>query len=278
MIFEKNACKKDVDAVRGYMTQGVPLIVWDTETTGVNPNTDRILSLSAIKIAKVNGRYREVDRINQFINPERPIPPEVTQINHITNEMVKGQPTEAQAADIIHDFFRDYPLLCGYNSVSFDEKFLSAMYQRVYGKPFTKLYHIDTFDMVMEQMPRPWRLGAVAKALGADQGLTFHNSIDDVIATYRVFCAMCRRYVGADVIAQKIETHPIRAKYWKKSDSLERLYIDMQPSLFAGVFYDFSKKRWFMPKTLTGDIRQEVLSLYNCESEEELRDKLTGRR
>ena len=86
------------------LNKGRELIVFDLETTGLKKLTDRILSFSAVKVTYDGVSFREVDRINQFINPEMIIPKEVSDINGITNEMVQDKPTEDVAAVTIRNF------------------------------------------------------------------------------------------------------------------------------------------------------------------------------
>ena len=127
------------------LNKGRELIVFDLETTGLKKLTDRILSFSAVKVTYDGVSFREVDRINQFINPEMIIPKEVSDINGITNEMVQDKPTEDVAAVTIRNFIGEKALISGYNSTGFDEGFMNSMYQRVFGEDFTYDLHIDSF-------------------------------------------------------------------------------------------------------------------------------------
>lgn len=68
-------------------------VVFDFETTGLDTKKDDVIEIGAIKI--INGEYT-VEHINMLLDPKRPIPPAVSAINHITDDMVKGQPTVEQ--------------------------------------------------------------------------------------------------------------------------------------------------------------------------------------
>ena len=63
----------------------VEYIAFDFETTGLNPNEDRIIEIAAIKF--LNGK--PVDRFVTLVNPERPIDPFITDITGISDKMVK---------------------------------------------------------------------------------------------------------------------------------------------------------------------------------------------
>lgn len=64
-------------------------VVIDTETTGLHKGKDKILELGAVRF--VGGKPVEI--FETLVNPGRPIPKEVTAINHITDDMVTGCPT-----------------------------------------------------------------------------------------------------------------------------------------------------------------------------------------
>lgn len=64
-------------------------VVIDTETTGLHKSKDKILELGAVRF--VGGKPVEI--FETLVNPGRPIPKEVTAINHITDDMVAGCPT-----------------------------------------------------------------------------------------------------------------------------------------------------------------------------------------
>lgn len=93
-------------------------VVFDTETTGLSPSKDRIVELSAIRF--VDGLPTEI--FETFVNPEREISPEVSAINHITNEMVADAPTIAEVLPSFEAFVGNSPLVA--HNLEFDIKFL----------------------------------------------------------------------------------------------------------------------------------------------------------
>jgi DNA polymerase-3 subunit epsilon len=76
------------------MKQTRPLVFIDTETTGTNTATDRVVSLAIVRI-EVDGSNSTYDWV---FNPERPIPPEATKIHGITDAMVSASPSFGQRA------------------------------------------------------------------------------------------------------------------------------------------------------------------------------------
>ena len=93
-------------------------VVFDTETTGLSASKDRIVELSAIRF--VDGAPVEV--FETFINPEREISPEVSAINHITNDMVADAPTISEVLPSFEAFVGKSPLVA--HNLEFDIKFL----------------------------------------------------------------------------------------------------------------------------------------------------------
>lgn len=93
-------------------------VVFDTETTGLSGSRDRIVELSAIRF--VDGVPTEI--FETFINPEREISPEVSAINHITNDMVADAPTISEVLPSFEAFVGKSPLVA--HNLEFDIKFL----------------------------------------------------------------------------------------------------------------------------------------------------------
>lgn len=80
-----------------------PLVIFDIETTGLNPTTDRIIELCAIRLHPDGRQYRKT----WLLNPTIPIPIESIAIHGITDDLVKSAPTFADKAQEIFNFFRD---------------------------------------------------------------------------------------------------------------------------------------------------------------------------
>lgn len=101
-----------------------PLIILDTETTGTNVQTDRIVEIG-FRVLYPDGTSKTWCR---YINPGCPIPAEVTEVHHITDEMVAGEPSFGQLARNLAIGFNncDY---CGYN-IKFDLSIIGAEMQR----------------------------------------------------------------------------------------------------------------------------------------------------
>ena len=92
-----------------------PLVVFDLETTGTDPATDRIVEISALRIDPDGTREARTRRVN----PGVPIPSQATAIHKIRDEDVRDAPTFRQIAKGLLTFLEDADL-AGFNVARFD--------------------------------------------------------------------------------------------------------------------------------------------------------------
>jgi DNA polymerase-3 subunit epsilon len=168
-----------------------PIAFFDLETTGIKVATDRIVEISIVR--------QQVDGTTKIktlrINPEMPIPPEVTEIHGISDEDVKDCPTFKQVARELAQFLENCDL-AGYNSNHFDipllvEEFLRAEIDfELKGRRF-----VDVQNIFHKMEPR--NLAAAYKFYCAKDLVNAHSAEADTIATYEILKAQLDRY--ADV-------------------------------------------------------------------------------
>lgn len=158
------------------------IVVLDVETTGVNLYDDAIVQLSAIKFFGTI----ELGRLNTYINPGRPIPPEATSIHKITNDMVKDAPGIAEVKAEFLEFIKD-SVLVGYN-VTFDLGFISMAFDGMLdGMPY-----LDVMRLAQNHLDLPdYQLGTVAEYFGFCPNGSFHDSMTDCEATADAFWKLC---------------------------------------------------------------------------------------
>ena len=100
-------------------------ILLDTETTGLDHRKDEIIELGMVKFDYLpDGRIVGVrDTFAAFNEPSAPIPPEITAITGITDEMVAGQRIDDA---FVSAFVDDAVITIAHNS-GFDRKFAGAL-------------------------------------------------------------------------------------------------------------------------------------------------------
>ena len=264
--------KEEVDKVMDLLVKGWQIIFYDVETTGLKSKTSKILSLSAIKYKYEDSLFKEIDRLDVFINPCLPIPEEASKVNGITNEKVKDEMDEWDTHEkIIRPFFGDNPILAGYNILNFDDKFMQLLWLRSCGVELKPEAELDVLRMVQEKMNlKSSTLENAAKELGADFGLSFHTSIDDVIATERVAELLLPMYYDADEPAKfRFKVYGCHYQYYSHKN--ERIYVHTYPK--SSTYYDVYAKSWHSD-CLEGfnlkDLQTDVLRFMGVKDEKEL--------
>jgi DNA polymerase-3 subunit epsilon/ATP-dependent DNA helicase DinG len=152
------------------------IVAIDIETTGLEWQTDAIIEIGAVRF---NGRRVEGEWTT-LVNPGRRIPPFITQLTGITDQMVLEAPPIRSVLAELRDFAGDAPIL-GHN-VTFDLSFL-----RKYDL-FQLNDVMDTYEMASVLMPSAGRynLAALGQALGVVFPAT-HRALDDARVTRAIF-------------------------------------------------------------------------------------------
>lgn len=252
---------------------GAPMVVFDLETTGLKTEVDRILSFSAAKIKVREGVPEIEDEIDLFINPGFHIPEEASAKNHILDEDVADCPREDEAIITIRKFLGERPFLCGYNSKNFDEKFMKAMYKRCLGEEFQPYFHVDVMQMAKQVCElNSYSLENVAHELGVDGGLTFHKSMDDVMATFRTFDVLKVHYTTAKEEEDLMKVKVTKLNFWQgPNHNLVRIYVSTAPSLTGKVYYDCYRKEWKADEAIDlKDVREQSFKLMDVDNEKDL--------
>ena len=163
-------------------------VAFDTETTGLNPERDRIIQLSALRY--VNGKPEEM--WNTYINPQRKISAGASAVNGITDEMVSDCPVFSQYAESFQKFVgKDH--LVGYN-VDFDLSFLwCSGLDLIHG-------HViyDCMLTAYGALPKGTLPNRKLTTLAAYYGIDFnaHDSLGDTYATAEVFLKVIETITG----------------------------------------------------------------------------------
>lgn len=160
-----------------------PLVVFDLETTGLDIVNDRIIQLSYIKVHPDGKEERE----SLFVNPKKPIPPLVSELTGITDEIVKDAPAFEELSSYLAEKFRGCDF-AGYNSNHFDVPMLAEEFFRAgINFDFSKCRLIDA-QTIFHKMERRNLAAAYKFYCGRKMEDDFeaHRADQDAEATYRV--------------------------------------------------------------------------------------------
>lgn len=163
-------------------------VIFDTETTGLNPNGgDEIVQIAAVRA--VNGKLVPGEVIDQLVDPERPIPASSTAVHGVSEDMVKGQPTIREAGAQFHRFSHKAVL------VAHNAPFDMAFFHR-HGPSFGATFDNPVLDTVLLSailfgQQEEHTLDALAERFGVViPEHARHTALGDTIATAQVFLRM----------------------------------------------------------------------------------------
>ncbi|NTS41046.1 3'-5' exonuclease [Flavisolibacter sp. BT320] len=165
-----------------------PLAFLDIEATGSNVSTDRIVEIAIVKYLPDGGRTVK----RKIINPQMPIPPAITDIHGITDEMVQSAPVFKAVAHEIKQFLDGCDLAC-YNAYRLDipmlvEEFIRAEVE--FDVRNRKLIDVQKIFHTMEQ-----RTLSAAYKFYCNKSLEgAHGAEVDAAATAEILFAQLERY------------------------------------------------------------------------------------
>ena len=152
------------------------IVALDIETTGLDPHSDAIIEIGAVRFSGA----RVEEEWTTLINPGRVIPGFINQLTGINNEMVRNAPPIKAVIQGLADFVGNDPVV-GHN-VRFDLSFLQQ-HHILLNNPV-----IDTYELASVLMPMAGRynLGALGQQLGVLLPAN-HRALDDARVTHAIY-------------------------------------------------------------------------------------------
>jgi DNA polymerase III epsilon subunit family exonuclease len=159
--------------------------VVDLETTGGSPGLSKVTEIGAVRI-----RAGEVvDRFVTLVNPNRPIPPVVTELTGIDDEMVAASPDIEDALAAFVDFAGQDVLVA--HNAPFDLRFLNYERRRLASRYFTQPW-LDTLVLARRLLDGQVERHDLRTLAGwADTSVQpIHRALPDAEATAEVLVAL----------------------------------------------------------------------------------------
>ena len=178
------------------------ILIFDTETSGLSPDTGEILELGGLLLEKQDdGTFKTIKEIQTLIKNKNSIPWNITQINHITDEMcAKDGISKQEFYDLLITMFgHKDTLIIAYNT-PFDMRFVKAFIKEMNPE---YIVNNDTLDLL-----------EVAK----DRTHTFKgNKLCDMLVRYEIKDEENSHRALDDVKA----TLKVMRAFWKEKNDLE---------------------------------------------------------
>ncbi len=168
-----------------------PLVIFDLETTGLDLVNDRIIQISFIKVYP-DGKE---ERGDYLVNPEKPIPSEISALTGISDADVANAKTFKQLSSELEAKFKGCDF-AGFNSNHFDIPLLAEEFLRSgIDFDFAKCRLIDV-QTIFHKMERRNLAAAYKFYCGRkmEEDFAAHRADQDTEATYRVLQGELDRY------------------------------------------------------------------------------------
>ena len=267
-VYEISGITDEVRQGVNLLKSGTPIVFFDFETTGKNAKTALIVQIGAIKAVMKNGILEVIDSFNELVDPQVHIPEEASEKNNITDDMVKGHMLEEEAYNKFREFIGPMPLICGYNSIKYDQVLLNRLYLKYTGTEFVPLLHIDVKKMAQAKLSMEhYTLQLVAEKLGCNIGIQFHDALSDVMATVRVFQELYPLFAKRNAILPRLPVQNI--SYFCPKYTIERVYVFTYPKTKS--YYDAYQKKWVSDMDIDlRSLRNDTFEFCHVANEKEL--------
>lgn len=278
--------ENSISVVRGRSAEPLDgtFIVFDLETTGLNPASEEITEIAAVRV--VEGEIR--DSFQTYVNPHKPIPAEITEMTGISDETVADAPDLDKA---VPEFLAwagegQYPLVA--HNAGFDMGFLRTACQRLgIEREFTS---IDTLEMSRLMLPHmhKFKLNILAKELQVGP-FEHHRASEDAAVLGRIYVKLLKRLREEMHAVTTADINPVLAATTDRKNKLKNLpryhFIILVKNqaglrnlyqLISKSFLEYYNKRPIMPRSELIRHREGLIFGSACEAGEVFRALTKG--
>ena len=278
--------ENSISVVRGRSAEPLDgtFIVFDLETTGLNPASEEITEIAAVRV--VEGEIR--DSFQTYVTPHKPIPAEITELTGISDETVADAPDLDKA---VPEFLAwagegQYPLVA--HNAGFDMGFLRTACQRLgIEREFTS---IDTLEMSRLMLPHmhKFKLNILAKELQVGP-FEHHRASEDAAVLGRIYVKLLKRLREEMHAVTTADINPVLAATTDRKNKLKNLpryhFIILVKNqaglrnlyqLISKSFLEYYNKRPIMPRSELIRHREGLIFGSACEAGEVFRALTKG--
>lgn len=172
-------------------------IVLDTETTGLDPKTQRLVEIACVELENhlPTGRH-----FHKQINPEMEVPAEAVAVHGLSSAKLKDAPLFGEIVAEFLDFIGESKLVI--HNADFDMGFINAELGRLGFPKIPNARALDTVQMARRKFPgAPASLDALCKRFGIDNAhRTLHGALLDAELLAQVYLELVGgRQVGLEL-------------------------------------------------------------------------------
>jgi len=176
-------------------------IVFDTETTGLNPaGGDRIVEIGCIEILN---RVETGRHFHCYFNPDRDMPFEAQEVHGLSNLFLSDKPRFAEKAAELLEFIQDSPLVA--HNAGFDFGFLNTELQKCGHTTVSMSRMVDTLQLARTKHPGAQHsLDALCMRFGIDRSQRVkHGALLDAQLLAQVYVELTGgRQIGLGLVAE----------------------------------------------------------------------------
>ena len=278
--------ENSISVVRGRSAEPLDgtFIVFDLETTGLNPASEEITEIAAVRV--VEGEIR--DSFQTYVNPHKPIPPEITELTGISDETVADAPDLDKA---VPEFLAwagegQYPLVA--HNAGFDMGFLRTACQRLgIEREFTSIDSLEISSLMLPHMHK-FKLNILAKELQVGP-FEHHRASEDAAVLGRIYVKLLKRLREEMHAVTTADINPVLAATTDRKNKLKNLpryhFIILVKNqaglrnlyqLISKSFLEYYNKRPIMPRSELIRHREGLIFGSACEAGEVFRALTKG--